>query len=279
MDSNYRYPAQGELFKYSSVRLKAEEQIGSHRHGCWELSLVLGGTGFRTVGGHREAFGAGDLVLIPPDIDHVWDFDHGTVARNITLQFLPTWVESLPALLPSLTETTEWLRQNSEEAIVFDAASSRQIGAVLKRMERSSEVERTLSVLRVITMLPQAGQSATIKGQSEPVDTQARRREKIRIYIECNSMRHIDIDAAAQHVGLSRTAFCRWFKQTYGQTFVSYLTDQRLNSFREMLRKTDLPIGQICYLAGFGDIPYATRLFRRHEGVSPKEYRERYDMK
>ncbi|MCP3473904.1 helix-turn-helix domain-containing protein [Bradyrhizobium sp. CCGUVB1N3] len=62
-----------------------------------------------------------------------------------------------------------------------------------------------------------------------------------------------------------------------GTTFTEYVITQRLLEARRLLRDPEsagLGIGDIALRAGFGDLPYFTRSFRRHFGMTPSDARE-----
>lgn len=64
------------------------------------------------------------------------------------------------------------------------------------------------------------------------------------------------------------------FKQeTNGITVYRYIIKQKLNNMKNLLRTTNMPIKDIALSSGFNDIYKVSRIFKREEGVTPKEYR------
>ena len=78
----------------------------------------------------------------------------------------------------------------------------------------------------------------------------------------------------AQRLGLSTRTLGRRFKQATGLSPQAYLQSLRINSARELLRHSNLSIGEIAWQLGLQDVSYFSQLFRRHCGVSPLRYRE-----
>jgi Mannose-6-phosphate isomerase len=79
-------------FVYNYVKLSPQNQIRLHSNDNFELSLVITGTGKRTIGDTVEPFTPGDLVLIPPGIPHCWFFENNKstnkgLIENISLFF------------------------------------------------------------------------------------------------------------------------------------------------------------------------------------------------
>jgi AraC-like DNA-binding protein len=86
----------------------------------------------------------------------------------------------------------------------------------------------------------------------------------------------ISLDDMAAVCRLSRSQFCRAFKQTYGQTFGQYLLRYRMERARERLASSGALIKEVAYAVGFNDHSYFTMSFRREFGVSPRAYQLSY---
>ncbi len=63
----------------------------------------------------------------------------------------------------------------------------------------------------------------------------------------------------------------RIFKQIYGQTIFSYLTQIRINHAKDLIEHTDLQTSEIAYLVGFEDNSYFTKYFKQHTGMTPSQ--------
>lgn len=63
------------------------------------------------------------------------------------------------------------------------------------------------------------------------------------------------------------------FKDITGVNFIDYLTSIRLNKAKELLINTDMKINEIAETIGYKN-SYFNRLFKRHEGYTPGQYRE-----
>ncbi len=71
---------------------------------------------------------------------------------------------------------------------------------------------------------------------------------------------------------MNRSSLCTFFRHQTGQTLVDAINARRLEVARNLLRRRDLTIQQVCYESGFNDVSYFCRLFKRMEGLTPKEY-------
>ena len=59
------------------------------------------------------------------------------------------------------------------------------------------------------------------------------------------------------------------------EIFIEYLTEVRLRNARELLKDSGLSIKEICAESGYSDPNYFSRIFKKYEGVTPSEFRER----
>jgi AraC-like DNA-binding protein len=95
-------------------------------------------------------------------------------------------------------------------------------------------------------------------------------------YIADNSNRRdLSVGAVAAHLGLTPRNLQRLF-ESEGTTFSEFLLSQRLCRAHRMLTEPRLaqnPVGTIAYDAGFGDLSYFNRSFKRRFGMTPRDVR------
>jgi two-component system response regulator YesN len=60
-----------------------------------------------------------------------------------------------------------------------------------------------------------------------------------------------------------------------GVNFIDYLTERRMAEARRLLADTTESVTTIASRTGFGSPSYFQRVFKRREGLTPLEYRER----
>lgn len=91
-----------------------------------------------------------------------------------------------------------------------------------------------------------------------------------------NLQESLSLEQIAQQAALSPYHFLRSFKQLFGQTPHAYLTTQRIEQARHLLAQTDTPITDICFAVGFQSLGSFSTLFQRHNGQSPRQYRQKF---
>ncbi len=79
----------------------------------------------------------------------------------------------------------------------------------------------------------------------------------------------------ARRAVMAESVFIRWFKEHTGVTPALYVQQARARQAAQLLALTDRTIEQIAADCGFPNRYYFTRVFRRHLGCGPAEYRKR----
>ncbi|HUZ17554.1 MAG TPA: response regulator [Spirochaetia bacterium] len=84
----------------------------------------------------------------------------------------------------------------------------------------------------------------------------------------------ICLNTVAAHVALSPAHFSTIFSQEMSVTFIDHLTNVRMEKVKEMLTSTDEKLVTIAFDVGYNEPNYMSYVFKKREGLSPKEYRQ-----
>ena len=94
-------------------------------------------------------------------------------------------------------------------------------------------------------------------------------------FIDHNYMdEEISLNKAAHVANVSANHFSALFSQNMGQTFTEYLTDLRMSKAKELLRCTAMRSSEIAGEVGYKDAHYFSYLFKKTQGMTPREYRK-----
>lgn len=99
--------------------------------------------------------------------------------------------------------------------------------------------------------------------------------DKAKTYIKANYTEELSLEKAADYVHLNAYYFSKIFKQQTGETFIDYLTSLRIGKAKELIAQGGYSLKEICYMAGYNDPNYFSRVFKKVTGVTPTEYRDR----
>ena len=97
-------------------------------------------------------------------------------------------------------------------------------------------------------------------------------------YIEQNFQNDISVEGIAEFCGLNRTYFGRIFKEAVGKSPQEFLLSYRMVKAAELLKLTQLSIGDIGNAVGYPNQLHFSRAFKNVYGSSPREWRNQNRM-
>ena len=103
--------------------------------------------------------------------------------------------------------------------------------------------------------------------------------EKILNYIDANINEQIDFGALAKDNHYSYDRFRHLFAEHFGQSPYAYLISQRIGHAKRLLKNSNSSITDIAFDCGFNSSSQFTNIFKKHVGVTPKEYKKRVSSK
>lgn len=98
--------------------------------------------------------------------------------------------------------------------------------------------------------------------------------EKVLEYIDQNLHKDISQRDVAEYIGLSTGYISTIFKEHLGKNYIDYLNGKRVERAKQLLKETRFNIREVGFRVGFNNIQTFMRTFKKHEGVTPGQYRE-----
>ena len=100
--------------------------------------------------------------------------------------------------------------------------------------------------------------------------------ERAQLWLHENFQRTGPLDGLARQIGMSPRNFARRFKEATGETPLGYLQGLRVTAAKRLLEDGRKSVQEVCQAVGYDDAIFFRALFRRHTGLSPNEYRQRF---
>ena len=94
--------------------------------------------------------------------------------------------------------------------------------------------------------------------------------------MEKNFTKRISIEALSKNLGISPRHFKRRFKKATGENPLSYLQMLRIETAKRELEITQKTVNEITWDVGYEDVNSFRKLFKKHTGMLPSEYRKRF---
>lgn len=115
---------------------------------------------------------------------------------------------------------------------------------------------------------------AMFKGQKEHKDEAVRKAQE---YIENNIQEKIAVDELADRVAVGRRSFERKFKQATKNSVLEYIQRVKIEAAKRSFESSRKNINEVMYKVGYTDTKAFRTLFKKITGLTPIEYRNKYN--
>ncbi len=246
-----------------------------HWHKEWELIRILKGSFTLTVDNVRQTANAGDCFLLSGAVMHggtpkdcIYEclvFDLHTCIREIGMIkkylrplyrgqiipniYYPAYDSPIPSIASSLMN-----------AMHSDCPELSVLGELCRLLSCILENHFFVDVLQ--TENTDSRKIALLKPVLE--------------YIEGHYQNPMSLDELSHIAGMNPRYFCRFFSSLTGQTPMNYVRTYRLEQAALLLESGETNVTQAGLSCGFTDIAYFIKCFRKHRGLTPKEYQKSF---
>lgn len=253
-----------------------------HYHPEIEIVYIVEGRTRWMVGDHIDAFEPGNLFIFGPDLPHQVIGRGGSAGRGSTvnlhlIQFRREGFGESFLGLPELNRVREVL-DRSVRGLHFSGEEAAKAGAEMGRMIRAPGTRRMSQLLALLEHLGHSarGRPLTCPGYLTTVRPGLSERfDQSRAYV----LEHFQDPSLTQArvgdaIGMSASAFSRFFAGRYGQPFSDFLNEVRIGQACRMLQESDATIGEISFACGFANLSNFNRRFRGMKGLTPSAFRK-----
>ncbi len=255
-----------------------------HYHKELELAYVISGYGMRYIGSSIESYKKGDLVLVGEELAHVWKSDEAfhkpdtpLLTKAIVVKFHAGFAGNDFLKLPESNPLIKVIRE-ALGGLRIKGETRRKIRGILFEMLEQSPLEQILSLLHIFNEISKS-EHVTVLSEFD-VHKSSNPKEKDRMnriiqYTMLHFKRNISLEEISGVANLSKSAFCRYFKNTVKKNYNDYVYDIRVEHASRLLLEKDLGIMQVGYESGFNNPSAFSQIFRRVTGFSPSQYQKR----
>lgn len=253
-----------------------------HRHPEFELNFVEHGSGARRiVGDSMEEIGEYDLAFIGAEnLEHVWEQGSctSTDIREITIQFAPDFFVP-DVLAKNQFDSIRKMLKDAEHGLAFSMEVIMRVYPYLDGL--AHEADRFSQFLKFLWIMNELSKGpykmlATSSFSKSSRNQESRRVTKVKQYMNDHYAEQLRLEDLSSMVGMSPSAFSRFFKMRTGKSLSDYLLDIRLGYAARMLVDSTKNISEICYESGFNNLSNFNRMFKARRGSTPREFRAMY---
>ncbi|HHV96059.1 MAG TPA: helix-turn-helix transcriptional regulator [Clostridiaceae bacterium] len=291
-----------EIFKksipFKIYNLKDGNFTGTnvHTHDYMQIWYVKKGCIKHTVEGKSNILVKGTIFIIPPFAVHkvepvddiegedvniigcefVTDFINESIIYNLDDPSINSSLFDFAYLEPFLVST-----EDIKPGLLLTGNVQSKVEALLEDMlyeftneEKYYEIHIKADLLKLLAIISREYEK---KDNEKGLQVFYRYRDAIN-----NTIKHIDenynmdfnLEDASRMAMMSPAYFSFIFKQITGKTFVEYKNTLRIAKAIDLMKDPNLSITDICYTVGFNDTAYFSKIFKKHTGISPSQYRK-----
>ena len=271
----------------------------AHAHEFFEMVYVRRGRGLHQIGEHFYPLRAGDLFIIHPREAHRYQPEEGSRLRIVNVLWQPALVRELlradGSLLPSSSlpyiEPLLKPRAKFSHRLHLSGSDAFRVETLLDEMRREIEAARAqqappgchallrhlfCSLLILLSRAMQEETKATPRQGNLASQRGAQQQTVSRAiaFLEKHQNENVRVGDVASHVALSSSRLAHLFKAQTGRGVIEYLHGLRVSRAAELLKGSTQSVRGIASECGFGDARFFHRVFRRHFGCSPLQWRD-----
>jgi transcriptional regulator GlxA family with amidase domain len=138
--------------------------------------------------------------------------------------------------------------------------------------EHGSAVSLAVAKRLVVVAQRQGGQSQFSPYVAAPADNTSPL-ATIFGFVMGNLKNRLSVKDLAEHVGMSRRSFTRFFAEEAKLTPADFVEQARLDAARNLLEGSSLALKEVAFECGFGSPHRMRQVFARQLGISPGQYR------
>lgn len=94
-------------------------------------------------------------------------------------------------------------------------------------------------------------------------------------YIQLHLEEDLSLSSLAEYFHKNPSVLSNAFSKETGQTLTNFVHQTRIQESLRLFHTTDMSVSQVATAVGYQDFSYFSKVFSKHVGVSPREYRRR----
>lgn len=267
------------LLKSRLVYAVDSQQLNQTRLHCQpglELNFTCAGRGTLHAGDKTFALATGTLVVIPEPVPH-----------RLEVHTKGRYVRSVLCIAPSARDckpSTQMLRTLMRKlpfrepcCVYLDESSARVVRTLMARIagetaKQAAWWQDTVLALACEILVLSARLSSRLRPAKPPG---SRLPDEAAAHIALHIEDDLTLKTVAGRFGVSREHLSRVFHRHFGITYQRHVLHKRLDAARQLLMKpAGLSMLDIALAAGFQSHSSFSRVFRKHVGVTPGQFRK-----
>ena len=263
------FAKQSLLHLQETGTLRAEQPHTSRRAKLSSLLffVVLSGEGILDYSGETYTLTSGDCVFI----DCSFPYAHHTSENLWSLQ----WVHFYGTHASDIYD--KYLQRGGLcKFHPHDSTAYRSLLTEVADIAAGNDSLRDMLLCEKLTSLLTLLMKETSREEPDRLTNTRDTLNRLKDYLDAHYTEKILLDELAARFYINQFYLTRVFKETFGQSVQTYITDKKITKAKELLRFSDMSVEEISVLCGCSDANYFARIFKKVEGISPGAFRRNW---
>ena len=254
---------------------------------CYSISLKKIVKGDVSYGRTKFDFTNGALIFIAPRQVLQWDSSIVYEQKGFSINFHEDFLKGTE--LAQQIKKYGFFSYSANEALHLSPSEERQIEAIVDSIDieyrnNQDEFSKDIIIAHLSTLLKYANrfyERQFINRKELSNDLLAQFNQQLAAYFESGQLEAKGIPSIAQvanELSVSQRYLSDTLKKETGKTTTEHLQLFLLDEAKNSLLNPNKSIAEVAYELGFEYPQYFSRFFKKKEGLSPSEYREKYRM-
>lgn len=222
----------------------------------------------------------GETVIVPSNVEMKIDFPEASkenptqcIALAIDNKIITDTLDFLNEKYPKEGKSNLWKLDHENYFFYNNVELAGTINKLIKECMGDSITKDAIADLTLQELIIRIIQTQTAKRFEDEkfLDSSSPISPSID-FIKKNIRESISLKDLSDKACMSTTSFYRYFKRELGMSPIEYILNEKIKHAKKLLSNPNIHVNEVSYASGFEDCNYFIRLFKKYEGVTPKQY-------
>jgi len=221
----------------------------------------------------------GETVIVPGNVEMKIDFPEASTQNPTQCLALAIDHDKITDTLNFLSErypkndNTGWQLNNENYFFYNNIELAATLNKLVRECMGTSVTKDALADLALQELLIRIIQTQTVQAAHQDKLTDSNNAiHAVTNFIKENINNPINLKALSDKANMSTTSFYRYFKRELGMSPIEFILNEKIKHAKQLLKNPHIQVNEVCFMSGFEDCNYFIRLFKKHEGITPKQY-------
>ena len=274
------------LYLPFEVDFKELEQFPKtiRKNNFFELIYVVDGTGIQIINHNKFQYRKGNLFLVTPQDAH--SFEILTVTKFFFLRFNEYYVKGNAQNPQSETVLRmEYILQNASHrpgCILKNKIDKPLIASLIESIineQNNQQIYHQKIIEQIVNaIITIVARNIALKLPKNIKETTGEMVLEILHYIQENiyDPKQLKATIISEQFNISLHYLGKYFKKQTGETLQEYISNYKLRLIEARLLNSDMRINEIADELHFSDESHLNKVFRKHKGINPSEFRKKF---